>query len=234
MKRTWNPSNAARTRNADSAGYTLCRMATENRPAGLGDGEAEVRTGRPLLSVGYPLGMAVPIESGEPTDQPYELRYGSGYLQLAEVQYQLWLLALSGRKRSDLEVAAQEQGFSQADDVIAGLLRVEALVELEDDPVANAPLFERLRLIPTGIGMGNSVEEPTEFKIGLPGLGAVLAVDLRTYDVWGGSDGRKTIAEVCREAAEQVGGVSPDRFYGQVAVNLPVLLQEGVAYLDAL
>lgn len=209
-------------------------MATEDRPAGLGDGEAGGRTGRPVLSVGYPLGMSVPIESGEPSDQPYELRYGSGYLQLAEVQYEIWWLARGGRPRSDLEVAAQEQGIPQAADVIAGLLHVEALVELEDDPVANAPLFERIRLIPTGIGMGNSVERPTEFKIGLPELGARIAVDLRTYDVWSGSDGRKTIAEVCREAAQQAGGVDPDHFYGQAAVNLPILLQEGVAYLDAL
>lgn len=200
-------------------------------PTTSATGDAAERTGRPVLPVGYPLGMGVPVESGTAGTQPYQLRFGDKYLYLTESAYKLWLVALDGRSKLNLVEACREQGIDQADAIVDGMLDGGPLVELEDDPVANKDLFEHLRLITTGIGMGNSEEQPTEFKIGLPGLGVRVTVDVRAYAVWSGSNGKKSIAQACREAAEEI-RVDPSYLVGQAAVNLALFLREGVAYID--
>jgi hypothetical protein len=183
-----------------------------------------------MLPVGFPLGLAV-AEDGGREDQPYEIRKGAGVVDLAESQYRLWLLAFDGHARPDLLAACRAQEIAYAEDIVEDLLRVGALVELEDDPLANVRLLERLRLHPMGIGVGNSRERPREWRIAQPGLGVSVTVDIRVYMVWseGVSDG--SVADHCRRLARGV-GVEPARILGQVAVNLALLLQQGVAYLD--
>lgn len=200
-------------------------MATQPSPADL-----EQRTGRAVLPVGFPLGLVVPEDGGR-DEQPYEIRKGAGSVDLAEGQYRLWLLAFDGLARPELLAACQAQEIPYADQIVEDLLRVGALVELEDDPLANVRLLERHRLHPMGVGVGNSRERPREWRIALPGLGVAVSVDVRVYTVWSDSVGGGSLAGHCRRLARQV-GVEPARLLGQVAVNLAPLLQRGVAYLD--
>jgi hypothetical protein len=200
-------------------------VATQPPPRDL-----EKRTGRAVLPVGFPLGLAV-AENGGREDQPYEIRKGAGAVDLAEPQYRLWLLAFDGLSRPDLLAACRTQEIAYADEIVDHLLRVGALVELEDDPAANVRLLERLRLHPMGIGVGNSRERPREWRIALPGLGVSVTVDIRVYMVWSDSVGAGSLADHCRRLARDV-GVEPARILGQVTVNLALLLQQGVAYLD--
>ena len=200
-------------------------MATQPSPA-----DVEQRTGRAVLPVGFPVGLVVP-ENGKQDEQPYEIRKGAGVIDLAESQYRLWLLAFDGLARPDLLAACGAQEIPYAEEILADLLRVGALVELEDDPLANVRVLETHRLHPMGIGVGNSRERPREWRIALPGLGVALSVDVRVYTVWGGSVAGGSLAGHCRRLARDV-GVEPARILGQVAVNLAPLLQRGVAYLD--
>lgn len=200
-------------------------MATQPSPADL-----EQRTGRAVLPVGFPLGLVV-REDGGRDEQPYEIRKGTGSVDLAEGQYRLWLLAFDGLARPELLAACQAQEIPYADQIVEDLLRVGALVELEDDPLANVRLLERHRLHPMGVGVGNSRERPREWRIALPGLGVAVSVDVRVYTVWSDSVAGGSLAGHCRRLARQV-GVEPARLLGQVAVNLAPLLQRGVAYLD--
>lgn len=200
-------------------------VATQPSPAGV-----EQRTGRALLPVGFPLGLVVG-EDGRRDEQPYEIRKGSGIVDLAESQYRIWLLAFDGLARPDLLAACRAQEIAYAEEIVEDLVRVGALVELEDDPLANVRVLETHRLHPMGIGLGNSRERPREWRIALPGLGVGVTVDVRVYTVWSDSVCGGSLAGHCRRLARDV-GVEPARILGQVAVNLAPLLQRGVAYLD--
>jgi hypothetical protein len=188
------------------------------------------RTGRAVLPVGFPLGLVV-AEDGRRDEQPYEIRKGAGVIDLAESQYRIWLLAFDGLARPDLLAACRAQEIAYADEIVEDLVKVGALVELEDDPLANVPLLDTLRLHPMGIGVGNSRERPREWRIALPGLGVGVTVDVRVYTVWSAAVCGGSLAGHCRRLARDV-GVEPARILAQVAVNLAPLLQRGVAYLD--
>lgn len=202
-------------------------------------GRPKTRTGSPVLAVGWPLGFEAAVESGEVRDAPYVVARGGRYLDLPADAYRVWLMALGGTSRKELIEAVEAGGITDAgdaDEIVSGLLRANAVVELDDDPLANAEILEHLRLCRVGIGLGNSVEQPNAFKIGAAGGGVRVVVDSRVYGVWGMSDGSVSIAEACRRLAKNVSDpddpIEPSFVVGQIAVNLGLLLREGVALLD--
>lgn len=199
-------------------------------------GLPEARTGRPVLAVGWPLGFQVDVGSGDVPERPYVVRRGSRFIDLPESAYRIWTLAFGGASRQELITAAELDGLDDAGEIVAALFRAETLVELDDDPLGNERLFEDLRLLPIGVVEGNSAESPNEFNIALPGLGLRAVVDFRVYRVYSLSDGARSIAEACRRLAQEASDleapVDPRYVIGQVAINLRLLVRQGVARLD--
>ena len=193
-------------------------------------GTAVASTGKPVLAVGYPLGFTAPLDGSEVPELPYAIRLGDATLDLAEEHWQLWLSAFDGGEKANLVAATARLGVERRS--VDDLFAAGALIELEDVPAANADLFERLRILPTGIGLGNSADERARFRIALPGIGVRITTDVRAYHVWRRCDGRVTLAQACRDEAVDA-GVAPEVVVAQIAVNLSWFLREGVIYLDA-
>lgn len=210
-----------------------------NEPDYAAVGRPSSRTGRPVLAIGWPLGFQAVIESGEVSDAPYRVHLGGDFLHLPEDAYRVWLLAIGGASRAELIKAAEVDGIARAadaDEIVGGLMRAQALIELDDDPLANSETFEHLRICRLGFGLGNSPERPNAFRIGLAEGGSRATVDSRVFGVWSLSNGSISIAASCRRLAESVSApddpLDPSFIVGQVAVNLRSLMREGLILLD--
>ncbi|MBO0701291.1 MAG: hypothetical protein J2P38_00020 [Candidatus Dormibacteraeota bacterium] len=204
-------------------------------------GKPTSRTGRPVLAVGWPLGFQALVDSGEVTDTPWQVHLGGEFLDLPEDAYRVWSLAVGGASRPELIKAAAAAGIAEADDaeeIVGGLMRADALVELDDDPLANSDIFEHLCICRVGIGLGNSAERPNAFRIGRVGGGVLATVDPRVFGVWSLSNGSVSIAEACRRLAANFSHTEePDAedfswIVRQLAVNLRPLIRGGSAFLD--
>lgn len=188
-------------------------------------------TGSAVLPVGFPLGTSHPLGIGEPVEQPQEIRKGESFYNVTAGQYAAWMLALQAADREVLEASCTASGLPNAGELIEDLLEAGLLVAMWDSPLQNLPLLESHRLLPVGLGFGNSLEHQDAFVIGQFGLGPRLTVDLRVYLVWGLSTRPISVAEACREVAATY-DVDVEPVLGQLAVNLPLLIRHGAALLD--
>lgn len=185
---------------------------------------------RPVLPVGFPMGPAF-MEGTDETSTTCGIRRGEQLEEVSLHEYRLWGLAFDALPRSELIVRSQTAGVADAAEALDELLSRGLLVEFSDQPGDNRDLLRRFRLLPSGLGFGNTADQPDEFEIGFPGTGKLTAVDFRVYGVWGLSTRPQSIADACLTLAE-LAELPARSVMDQVAFNLPGLVARGLTYLD--
>lgn len=192
------------------------------------DPDDELKTGCPLLPVGFPLGE---VYNTVERVSYGAIRKGGDSSRIALDEYQTWLYGFDAQSRAELIARCAHEAVPEPEARIGSLVEAGFLVELRDRPQDNHDLFERLRLIPLGFGFGNTPDDPGHFEIGQLVTEEALSLDARVYAVWARSTVPVSIAHACRESASE-DGQDPGHVQGRLALSLPALLSHGLVYLD--
>src|SRR5258708_7421619 len=161
------------------------------------DPDDELKTGCPLLPVGFPLGEVYYLSERVSYGA---IRKGADRLRVALDDYQAWLHGFDAQPRAELVARCTHDAIPEPEARIDSLIEAGFLVELRDMPEDNQDLLERLRLIPLGFGLGNTPYNPENFEIGQVGNEEALSVNARVYNVWAVSTVPISIAEACRDS----------------------------------
>ena len=189
------------------------------------------------------------VRPPDPTPECYEVHLGDDLVELNETEAAVWAAAflypdqhakLAVNRDSlvrMLETAPkpEPQAARYVDDLIArGLL-------VEFDPDGNLqPVFSRHKLLPLAQGLGTTPEEPDLHRIGI-GDKAAVAVPIQVYTQWSYAFLHANLWDACAFYADQ----SEEEAAGEklleltaaggardVAINLPMMVVTGCAFLD--
>lgn len=199
-----------------------------------------------IVSAGLMLG---PFHTGEaPGGQPqyWHLEIGGYAEQLTALETIVWVTALAdaekyaaGKGTRDALCTAlrtrSDAPIADPDPVIYDLLSRRALVEFDPAGDDIETFGTSHRLLPLGIGFGNTNEEPEQYTIGVSGQPRV-AVDGETYALWANTHRYPNLWESCATFAKEAfdEGLQPDTrsvLHG-FAANIPALVASEVAVLD--
>jgi hypothetical protein len=189
-----------------------------------------------IFPVGHYNGVR-PDESGEPA---YTVRVGWQQRRLTEDAFATWVLghgtADIGKQpwtETDLLAAAADAGITDALDHLKELTSLGLLIAVPDrsDEFAKAH-----RLDVQYVGLGNSPDNPEQYAVGLPGIGAAAILDASTYELWQWGSLAPTLWDCCQVRASVTSGrdqpIGPDDVVDELLGDLRFLLVHGCAYVD--
>ena len=181
------------------------------------------------LAVGVPLGAFVPDEMAQ--NASCHIRRAGRFFQMPLEPYEWWSSALDGITEDDLRaIAARHHDLDDFADNLAWFLESRLLLPWTGQDV-DVERFSDIRVIPWGIGAGNSIEDPVRFSIvsrqGVP----AVAVDVMAYTIWSFCDGATTLEAVCRATADHL-QMALDDVRHRALTLVPTLMRNGLAFLD--
>ncbi|GAA1677235.1 hypothetical protein [Fodinicola feengrottensis] len=192
-----------------------------------------------VVPVGYPMGISHPADdAGEPAY--YEVLVGQDQATLTESGQRLWSLAFSDHDAhreqrftlQHLENLAQANGISDPD-VMGSLLKSGLLVEFEVGERSSIDFLKHHNLHPNGMGVGNTPDDPSMFKIAVGGQ-VVLTLHHDLYVLWSGSIRFPSMWDQVRNYQKYRTGapLSGEQLGYLFAATVPVILAAGAGYLD--
>lgn len=203
-----------------------------------------------MSQVIVPAGLMLgPFHDGDAPDaQPlyWHLDVGGYAEQLTALETIVWVTAMADPEkyangsgtRDALREALRtksEPPIADPDQTIDELLRRRALVEFDPAGDDIEAFGTSHRLLPLGIGFGNTNEEPEQYTIGVSGQPRV-SVDGETYALWANTHRYPNLWESCATFAKEAfdEGLQPDtkNVLQGLAANIPVLVASEVAILD--
>jgi hypothetical protein len=176
----------------------------------------------------------------------WHLDIGGYAEQLTALETIVWVTALAdpekyaagGGTRDALRTELRgrlEAPIADPDPTIDDLLSRRALVEFDPAGDDIEEFGTRHRLLPLGIGFGNTNDAPENYAIGVSGEPRV-SVDGETYTLWANSHRYPNVWESCATFAKEAfdEGLQPDTksVLHAFAANIPVLVASEVAVLD--
>ncbi len=182
------------------------------------------------LAIGVPLGALVSASGSK--DNLCGIRRDGKYVQIPLQAYELWHKALDGVDEDGLrETAAQNYDLEDFSDNLAWFVESHLLLPWSGQE-SDFGKFGDIRVIPCGIGAGNSVDDPARFAI-LSRHDAVPAlwVDFLAYIIWSFCDGVATLDEACLAAANHT-HVAASEVRQRALTLLPALMRNGLAFID--
>lgn len=186
-----------------------------------------------LIPIGVPLGhwYREGLDLNDPEAPIMAQRFGNKWLALPVSTYTVWDSTFDQNTRDELIGLATSRGVSDAHDRLNALLDDGGIVNLNGDFQYVKDLMGYYRLIPAGVGLGNSESDPTRYEIGLPGEPR-FAVNPVTYSVWAVSNSEPSLLKACEVVAEDT-EESLESVVTLVAYALPTMLKARVAFMDA-
>ena len=188
------------------------------------------RDGDPsFLAVGVPCGRwRDPRDADSPPRAM--IRQGERFLVVELEALDVFLPAIRPRHRSELLATAEEAGAEDPVELVDAVVDAGLLLPFGADPGEDVERLRRLRLQPTGIGLGDDGNAPGAYRIASHDLRPLLDCDPVTYAVWAASDGR-SLGQICEQVAIAY-GVAADEVLRHMAAVLPQLLESGATFLD--
>ncbi|HEX6446576.1 MAG TPA: hypothetical protein VF053_15880 [Streptosporangiales bacterium] len=199
-----------------------------------------------IVPAGLMLGA---FHGGDPADEEPEywhLDIGGYAEQLTALETIVWVTALADPEkyaagngtRDALRTALRtrpEAPIADPDPAIDDLLNRRVLVEFDPDGDGIEDFGTRHRLLPLGIGFGNTNDAPESYAIGVSGEPRV-SVDGESYTLWANSHRYPSLWDSCATFAKEAfdEGLQPDTrsVLQGFAANIPVLVASEVAVLD--
>ena len=182
------------------------------------------------VAIGVPLGALVSVSNSK--DNVCGIRRGGKYVQMPLQAYESWHRALDGVDAESLrEIAARNNDLDDFSDNLAWFVESDLLLPWTGEE-GDYRRFEEIRVIPCGIGAGNSADDPTRFAIlSRRDATPALWVDFLGYTIWSFCDGVNTLDEACQATANHL-GISLDDVRRRTLTLLPALMRNGVAFID--
>lgn len=182
------------------------------------------------LAIGIPQGIVWVDGPGEETLG--NIRCGGRTVQFPLDAFEYWIRALDGVEVDTLrEVAAKQHNLDDFSDNLAFMVESKLLLPWSGT-AKDIERFQDLRIIPTGIGVGNSPEEPLKFVICSRNDGQPLVrLDFVSYAIWSCCDGVSSLEQACQFTAEHF-QVPLDAVHLQALTLVPALMRYGAALLD--
>ncbi|MGI8647999.1 MAG: hypothetical protein DLM55_12785 [Acidimicrobiales bacterium] len=193
-----------------------------------------------LIPVGHDVGPFF-ARTGDEVPRSFDVRYGDGAFNFNPLEYLLWELAHGdivqavageGCTRKYLVETAREHHIAEPEPVLAAVLSVGALVELDTaDPVACHRFAEAHRIVPLTRGLGNSPNAPVLF--GIPTAGTQqLAVTADTYYLWMYGHLQHSLWRACVQ--RETGRVTPGSGLAKKSEDATAVLNEMISALPQL
>lgn len=200
-----------------------------------------------LVPVGHSVGPLF-TPSGEQDPDSYEIRFADGIFSIDHEELRVWALAhgdpatITGGAPSRARIIreASELAENTVNQVIDRLCDVGLLVEYESRTSQARDFAYRHQVEPLAIGLGNTVDTPWYFQIGLPGTPRVM-VGHDAYHLWMFSHRHASLWDACeyvatdrREEAVARAGIEtdPDRILTHFLDALPAMIATSCAYVD--
>ena len=183
------------------------------------------------LAVGIPQGIIWVDEQPE-EESLGNVRNGRTTVHFPLDSFEYWIRALDGVTVDTLlEVAAKQDDLDDFADNLAFMVESKLLLPWTGT-AKDIELFRDLRIIPTGIGVGNSSDEPLKFLICSRNDGQPLVrTDFVSYAIWSYCDGISSLEQACQSASEHF-SVPLDEVRQLALALVPALMRYGAALLD--
>ncbi|WP_328333221.1 hypothetical protein OHA70_16010 [Kribbella sp. NBC_00382] len=182
-----------------------------------------------LFPVGHYAGLR-PDDDGLPL---HAIRIGWQQHRLSEDAFGTWVLShgtpqlgKGSWSADDLVAAALDAGISEPARH-AEALATDGLLASASEAFAKA-----YRLDVQFVGLGNSPENPDQYAVGLPGLGAAAMLDPSSYELWQWGSVAPTLWHMCQVRASIAGDAEPADALTSVLGDLRYLVAHGCAYVD--
>ncbi|MDM4719593.1 hypothetical protein QTQ03_08315 [Micromonospora sp. WMMA1363] len=206
---------------------------------------------RVIVPVGLSMGPRYRyVRPPDPIPECYEIHLGDDLVELTETEAATWAAAfVDAERHAKLEVNRESlirlletapSPEPQATLLVDDLIQRGLLVEFDTDGDLE-PVFRRHKLLPLGEGLGSTPEQPHLHRIGHAGQPKV-AVPVQVYSQWSYAFLHPNVWKACiyyadeseeREAGEEVLGLTDAEVARDTALNLPLMVSTGCAFLDA-
>lgn len=200
-----------------------------------------------LVPVGHSVGPLF-VANGEQAPDSYDIRFGDGIFSIDAEELRIWSLAHGNPRRIVEEPPSRDSVIAGASDmpaahvlqVIDRLRDVGLLAEFEPRTTDARDFSYRHQVEPLALGLGNTVESPWYFQIGLPQAPRVI-VSYDVYYLWMFSHRHNSLWDTVRYVAEDrrqslpPGSnveVDPDRILASFIEALPAMVSTSSVYVD--
>lgn len=185
------------------------------------------------ISIGYSVGV-LGDSNGHPIGsqkQPaWWIRAGRQFYALDPASTKLWLRSQATASLPALEAAAAHlnvDSHKTIDDMLKEQLL--ALLPSEGDSISGA--FWNLRPLPQGVGLGQSIENPSNYQIGTLYGEIAVTCDFVGYIIWTFCDGQRSLRSVIKATAQHL-NCDEMVVTANLIQLLPLLLKTRVVGLD--
>jgi hypothetical protein len=178
---------------------------TIGMPSRKSDSELRaVFEGDAVIAVGVLQGLNI-IENDPTTHNGCLIRSAGRFVSLTPEALTVWIAALVPRSANELVKLAQaEMSNDKANDVLSFLYGSELLARF-DGGASWIDWSKRLRVIPMAVGLGNTVDDVTRYRVQAPLDHYLLEVDAYSYLNWLCWDGTETVYDGAVGVADQLG-----------------------------
>ncbi len=188
----------------------------------------------------FPIGHYTGTRPDEEGRSVHTVRIGWQQRRLTEDAFATWVLG-HGKPEAGkapwteqhLLAAASDAGIADAPEHLKDLAGHGLLIAVPDPPEEFAKAH---RLDVQYVGLGNSPENPDQYAVGLPGLGAAAMLDASTFELWQWGAVAPTLWHCCQLRASVTSTlgrpVGPADVVTEVLGDLRFLLIHGCAYVD--
>jgi len=182
------------------------------------------------LAIGLPQGVL--LDSSQSQEPFGNIRRGGETIMVPFAAYQWWSFALGGAEENTLrDLAAKQNEMEDFPDNLAWMVENRLLLPWtgEDGDIER---FREIRVVPAGVGVGNSWDDPVGFIImSRRGDPPSLRVDIVDYIIWTFLDGVVTLEQACQATAEHA-KVPVEDVHKRALTLVPTLMRSGLALLD--
>jgi len=156
-----------------------------------------------VIAVGVPQGLNV-FENEPTTHTACLIRSAGRFVSLTPEALIVWIAALVPRSASELAGLAQaEMSNDKVNDILAFLYSSDLLARF-DGSASWIDWSKRLRVIPMAVGLGNSADDITRYRVRAPLNDNFLEVDAYSYWNWLFWDGTETVYDCGVQLADQL------------------------------
>lgn len=180
-----------------------------------------------VVALGVPCGGF----PGTPMAPGMNIRLGGDYVPVGRAAFAAWWQLLRPRRIGEISDWLEAHHPGAGADAVAELHALRVIVPWHADPLADLPTFAPLRLVPIGLGMGQSMERPGSCTVSFGFAGGQVSMGSVPYGVWARCDGRVGLGEACRLVAAAV-SLHVDEVWAEFHPVLPELTAGGMALID--
>lgn len=186
-----------------------------------------------VVSVGIPVGTQVIPWETSASEVRAGIRCGGKYISFPMDHYEVWLYAIGGVRLDRFYAWGRDRGIDDIEQAVTDLVGMRLFWRMSGTLDVDSEQFDRIRVIPRGVGLGNSMPEPHRYAIGDQDFTPTLTVDFVAYNIWTFCDGALSYRAACEATAKHLAMNIAD-VLARAESLIPALMGNKLAYLDTI